>query len=102
MSLQPTVVVRIGQQPYEVYIGRPRLGSPEWLRGQHYGNPYSHLVTSLARIRTPSREAAIRYFEEWLDGTRDPDLEPLRRRWILRTLPRLRGKRLGCFCKPRT
>lgn len=61
---------------YDVYIGRGR-GSP-------WGNPYPISDTL-------SREEAIARYRDYLLGR--PDL--------LARLGELRGKRLGCFCKPR-
>ncbi len=73
----PTVVVNKRYQPYDVYIGR---GSP-------FGNPFRigrdgdrHLVIQLFRD----------YFRQRLET--DPDFKDL--------VLGLKGKRLGCFCKP--
>ena len=57
-----------------MYVGRP----PKW------GNPFKESVDG-------TREQVIRMYEEWLQ--KQPDL--------LRALPELRGKVLGCYCAPR-
>jgi uncharacterized protein DUF4326 len=67
-------------EEYDVYIGR----------GSKWGNPFSHREGTKAEHVVSSREEAVSRFEEYLDSR--PDL--------LAALPELRGKRLGCFCKP--
>lgn len=67
-----TTVVKI-DQPYDVYIGRP----------SKWGNPF--------RIGPDGyREEVIRKYRDWIG--KQPEL--------LKSLPELEGKRLGCFCKP--
>ena len=75
-----TKVVNLFKEPYDYYIGRPS----EW------GNPYSHKSSALAS-QVFSREVAIDSFKEYA-------LERLKKEpnW----LEPLRGKTLGCFCKP--
>jgi hypothetical protein len=70
------------QLPYDIYIGRPGQGQ----RG-FWGNP----LPSLPQER---REAHLRRYRTWL--VTSPQAHELR--WHL---PELRGKRLGCFCKPK-
>ena len=77
----PTTVVNSRKAPYDVYIGRP----------SKWGNPFSHLPNTLAEFRVSSREEAVGKYEEWLRT--QPDL--------MASLPELRGKRLGCWCKPK-
>jgi hypothetical protein len=68
-----TRVVNIRREECDVYIGR----------GSRWGNPY--------RIgRDGNREDVIRMYTVYL--RQKPEL--------LRSLRRLRGKRLGCFCAP--
>ena len=77
-----TSVVNLFKEEYDIYIGRP----------SRYGNPFSVNPHSLAPFVVGSREEAIDSYREYvLDRLEDdPDwLEPLR------------GKRLGCFCKPK-
>lgn len=69
------------RQPYDVYIGRP---SP-------WGNPFSHLSNSAAEFRVGTRTEAIEAYEKWfLD---QPEL-------VAQAKRELRGKVLGCWCKP--
>jgi phosphopantothenate synthetase len=71
-----TEVVNIRKSEYDVYIGRPGKGVKSI-----WGNPFSR----------GSREANIAKFEAYLLET--PEL--------IRKLPEIRDKRLGCFCKPK-
>lgn len=68
-----TRVVHCKKEKYDVYIGRP---SP-------FGNPF---------VIGPDgdRDEVVRKYEEWLMS--QPDL--------LSRLPELKGKILGCWCKP--
>ena len=77
----PTRVVHVLREPYDVYIGRQnprlRLGRSKW------ANPF--------KIgRDGEREEVLAKYRAYLD-TR-PDL--------LAALGELRGKTLGCWCKP--
>lgn len=65
---------------YDVYIGR----------GSKWGNPYSHLPYSKAQFQTRTREEAIEKYRKWLEGQED----------LMKSLGELKGKRLGCYCKP--
>ena len=67
-------VVHCKKEPYDVYIGRP----------SKWGNPFSI-------GKDGSREDVIRKYEEYLLGR--PDL--------MKALPELKGKVLGCWCKPK-
>jgi hypothetical protein len=76
-----TKVVHCKKYPhYDVYIGRP---GP-------WGNPFSHLETSAAQFKVDTREEAIAKYQEWIKT--QPQL--------LAQLPELKGKVLGCWCKP--
>lgn len=66
-----TIVVH-KSAPYDVYIGRP----------SKWGNPFP-----LTRF---SRSEAIQKYSEWI--VTQPEL--------INSLYELRGKRLGCWCKP--
>ena len=68
-----TKVVNCKSKDYDVYIGRP----------SKWGNPFK-----IGRDGT--REQVIQKFREWIK--RQPHL--------LEELEELRGKRLGCWCKP--
>jgi len=77
-----TVAVNLKRQPYDIYIGR--------------SNSFYNLSDSL--WRNP--------FVEGRDGTRAEVIEKYRaylmkRPDLLKLIPTLRGKRLGCYCKPK-
>lgn len=76
-----TRVVNLYKEPYDIYIGRPTM----------WGNPYSHKPGTLAEWLVDSREEAIERFKE--DAAIAYSIHP---EW----LEPLRGKVLGCFCKP--
>jgi hypothetical protein len=79
-----TKVVNIHKkEPYDVYIGRGK--ESKW------GNPFTHLGgKTLAEFKVATREEAIEKYREWIKT--QPEL--------LASLGELKGKRLGCFCKP--
>jgi hypothetical protein len=77
-----TSVVNLKKEPYEVYIGR----------GSKWGNPYSHREGTLAKFTVNNRREAIKKYEEYLLSNED----------LLRDLTELKGKVLGCFCKPKS
>ena len=79
-----TRVVHCKKEKYDVYIGRGR--------GSIWGNPYSHKEGTLAEFRVNSREEAIKKFEEYLLSNED----------LMKDLPSLRGKVLGCWCAPKS
>lgn len=79
-----TVVVNLKREPFDVYIGRPGQGEDGY-----FGNPVrverydaEHLADVLTRFRA--------YFMNRVET--DPEFRDRVRA--------LRGKRLGCFCKP--
>jgi hypothetical protein len=76
-----SLVVHCKKAPFDVYIGRP---SP-------WGNVFSHKAGTLAEHRVASREEAIASYERWLRAR--PEL-------VARAKRELRGKVLGCWCKP--
>lgn len=59
-------------------------------RTSKWGNPYSHMQNTLAKFKVDTREEAIEKYKEWI--LTQPEL--------LKALPELRGKTLGCWCKP--
>ena len=75
------LVVHLKKAPFDVCISRPTI----------WGNPFSHKEGTTARYRVATREEAIQRYEEWLLA--QPDLVRLVRQ-------ELRGKVLGCWCKP--
>jgi hypothetical protein len=79
--IMQTVVVNIHKEPFDVYIGRRGQG-----QDGYFGNPF--------RIGI-SREDAVERFERYFADRIEKDSE-FRRRVL-----KLKGKRLGCFCKPK-
>ena len=77
-----TVVVNVRTERYDVYIGRAGRG-----RDGYFGNPFRVGVDG-------SRPEVIETFRQYFTGRlgRDPEYRG--------RVERLRGRRLGCFCKP--
>lgn len=75
-------VVNLKLASYDVYIGR----------GSIWGNPYTHITDGKTRAKyiVSNREEAIEKYREYLENS--PQL--IRRLW------ELKGKTLGCYCKP--
>lgn len=80
LTKKPTLRVCLKRDPYQIYIGR----------GSKWGNPFSHLDKSKAEFRVGSRDQAIEKYREWIKT------QPR----LLKALPKLRGKTLGCYCAP--
>jgi hypothetical protein len=74
-----TTVVNIRFEEYDVYIGRAGKG-----QSGYYGNPFS----------TGNREKDIESYRSYFYNRMKNDKEFLTR------ILQLKGKRLGCFCKP--
>ena len=68
----PTTVVHSSKEPFDIYIGR----------GTKWGNPF--------KMRGETRTEIIDRYRNWIKL--QPDL--------LADLHELKGKRLGCHCKP--
>ena len=81
MSQEPRVV-HCKKEDFDVYIGR----------GSKWGNPYSHREGTLAQFVVGSRKEAIEKYEGYL----------LSNEGLMRDLDELRGKVLGCWCKPKS
>lgn len=81
--MMDTVVVNKKNDDYDIYIGR----------GSKWGNPFTHrpIEDTKAQFQSPTREASINAYRGHLMS--QPEL--------LECLPELKGKRLGCFCKPK-
>jgi hypothetical protein len=77
-------VVHCKKQEYDVYIGRP----------SKWGNPFTHISDNktLAKYIVKDRETAIAMYREWLTNGEGKHL--------LADLHELKGKTLGCWCKP--
>jgi len=76
-------VVHCKREPFDIYIGRP----------QKWGNPFSHLNGTLAKYKVNSREEAIASYKEWITNGEG--------QYLLKDLHELKGKTLGCWCKPK-
>jgi hypothetical protein len=79
-----TRVVHCKKSKYDVYIGRP----------SKWGNPFTHIAdkTTLAKYLVSTRSESIEKYKEWIlegDGNH-----------LLNDLHELKGKILGCWCKP--
>lgn len=77
-----TIVVNKYKEPFQVDISRKSI----------WGNPYSHNENSNARWIVATREEAIAKYKTWILG--QPNL--------LANLYDLKGKVLGCTCKPKS
>lgn len=77
-----THVVNLKHEPYDVYIGRP---GP-------WGNPYSHKPSNVqGTVIVSSVTEAIMKFEQYARSDQE---------FVARIKRELKGKVLGCFCKP--
>lgn len=77
---------------HDVYIGRPTI----------FGNPWSHKKENHARFTVATRKEAIENYRLWLNGLAFTDVLQDKRKEILKLLPELKGKVLGCWCAPKT
>jgi hypothetical protein len=79
-----TRVVNINSESYDVLICRPS----EW------GNPYTHLKDrkTLAKYVVKNRKEAIESYRAWI----------LKQPHLMEKLHTLKGKRLGCYCFPKS
>lgn len=80
------VLNKAWQKPTEntVYVGRPS----EW------GNPFSHLDSTLAEFKVKDRDEAVTKFEEYLiEKMKNPEYKA-------KLIRELKGKDLMCWCHP--
>jgi len=79
-------VVHCKQEPFDVYIGRP----------SKWGNPFTHIQdgNTKAKYICSSRKEAIEKYRQWITKGGG--------RYLLQHIGELRGKTLGCWCKPQT
>ena len=75
-------VVHCKKEEFDVYVGR----------GSKWGNPYSHKEGTLAEEVVGSRLEAIKKYEEYLLSNEE----------LMKSLPEIKGKVLGCWCKPKS
>lgn len=78
-----TTVVNLYREPYDVYIGRPGKG-----QDGYFGNPFP---PGKDMAREDSIDTFRAYFLERLKSDAEFSAQ----------VETLRGKRLGCFCKPK-
>jgi hypothetical protein len=78
-----TSVVHFHRDDYDVYIGRP----------SKWANPYTHIANrkTQATYVVATRADAIRCYEEYLIAS-----------GLIDDIHELRGKVLGCWCKPKS
>lgn len=79
-----TTVVHCKKEPFDVYIGRP----------SKWGNPFTHKPGTIAKYILPTREEAIAAYKKWITEGEGKQL--------LKDLHELKGKTLGCWCKPQS
>jgi hypothetical protein len=79
-----TKVVNLRKSRYDVYIGR----------GSIFGNPYSHKSGTKAEFIVRNRKEAIKKYKEYFYNRLNTDDN------FLLAVASLKGKTLGCFCKP--
>lgn len=79
-----TTVVNKNKEKFDVYIGR----------GSKWGNPFTHIKDreTKAEFVVNTRDEALKKYREWI----------LNKPELLNSLHELTGKRLGCFCKPKS
>lgn len=78
---ETTRVVHCKREKYDVYIGRP----------SKWGNPFSHTGGKFGPANVGDRDEAVDAYEAWI--LTQPEL--------LKSLPELKGKTLGCWCAPK-
>ncbi len=82
----PTVAVNLLHSPYDVYIGRQGYGKLAHRDG-YFGNPYKIGVDG-------TREEVLSKYKDYFVNRTRTDRE------FYESIMDLKGKRLGCFCKP--
>jgi hypothetical protein len=75
-------VVNQKKDAYDIYIGRPT----KW------GNPFTHKKNTLGKYVVNDREDAIEEYFNWITEGEG--------KYLLKDLSELKGKILGCWCKP--
>jgi hypothetical protein len=86
MILMTTRVINIkSKQPFDVYIGNRIRFHPQKYPQTRWGNPYAKYLKKLGRDRV------IKMYQEYI----------LNKPELMKLIPiELKGKRLGCWCKP--
>ena len=77
-------VVHCKKEKFDIYIGRP----------SKWGNPFTHKQDgkTLAKYVVSTREEAVEAYRDWITKGEG--------RYLLKDLKELKGKTLGCWCKP--
>lgn len=79
-----TTVVNLKNSPYDVYIGRAGKG-----QDGYFGNPFKRTVDTIL-----AKDLVLSRYREYFHNRLNTDPEFKRR------VHELKGKVLGCFCKP--
>jgi hypothetical protein len=78
-------VVHCKKEDYDIYCGRP----------SKWGNPFSHKgERTMAKWIVSTRKEAIEKYREWITQGEG--------KFLLKDLHELKGKTLGCWCKPQS
>lgn len=72
------------EDDYDIYIGRP----------SKWANPFTHKQGTTAKYIVSSREEAIECYREYITSGEGKHL--------LNDLDELKGKVMGCWCKPKS
>lgn len=85
LKMKKELVVHCKRSPYDVYIGRP----------SKWGNPFTHIKDgkTLAKYIVSNRKEAIASYLKWITKGEG--------KYLLKHLHELKGKTLGCWCKPK-
>lgn len=81
--MSETIAVNIYKEPYDVYCGRAGKG-----KDGYFGNPFK-------LKNEDSRDFVLRQYRAYFYDRLDTDPE------FKSKILELKGKRLGCFCKPK-
>lgn len=90
-----TKIVHCIREPYDIYIGRGRDPKTGQWPTVSLGNPYAHKRSRMGVIGVRDREEAIRLHRELMQECLAEDPE-----YWTGILESLKGKTLGCWCKP--
>lgn len=91
-------VVHVKKEPFDLYIGRQDNRSKPPFKKSKWNNPF--LIDKTDKKRDGTREEVLEKYRQYLlyneqFGKNLPD-----GRELLKDLPELRGKILGCWCRP--
>lgn len=95
-----TSVVNIHlNQTFDIYIGRQRgitarLGARTPGSLGYWGNDWTHLKNVPNTIHVPTRDIAVQMYRQWAENEYKSNPK------FREEAAKLRGKRLGCFCRP--